>query len=109
MDGLIAYALSKQYTDSAISGGGGGGSDVVIVHSDADTGALDKTWQEIHDALNGGKLVMDIYADGDDVFQTIYTIATTYNEQFAIYAVGASTQDDPTYVADSKTDYPVPY
>lgn len=101
-------ALIKAFGGSS-GGGGGGGSDVVIVHSDADTGALDKTWQEIHDALNDGKLVMDIYADGDDVFQTIYAIATPYNAQFAIYAVGTSLQGDPTYVADSKTDYPVPF
>ena len=34
------------------SGGGGssGGGGVLVVHLDFDTGALDKTWQEIHDA-----------------------------------------------------------
>lgn len=32
-------------------GGGGGGGGVLVVHEDSDTGSLDKTWQEIHDAL----------------------------------------------------------
>lgn len=40
----------------------GGGSFLVIL--DEDTGALDKTWKEIHDAFASGKYVPVISVDG---------------------------------------------
>ena len=46
--------------------GGGGGSDTVILHRDANTGALDKTWQEIHDLLANGKTVLAIAEVDED-------------------------------------------
>lgn len=51
----------------APSGGGGGGSTgggVLVVHMDDDTGALDKTWQEIADA----DCVVFPYADSGFTF-----------------------------------------
>lgn len=44
---ILTLVLAK------VLGGGGGGSSgggVLVVNVDEDTGALDKTWQEIHDA-----------------------------------------------------------
>jgi hypothetical protein len=43
------------------SGGGGGGGGVLVVH-DTD-GTLDKTWQEIHDAMLSGGAVY-VYSNG---------------------------------------------
>lgn len=44
-------ALSK-----AFGGGGSSGGGVLEISVDNDTGALNKTWQEIHDAVLSGKL-----------------------------------------------------
>lgn len=39
--------------------GGGGGGGVMVVHLNSDTGVLDKTWQEIHDAaITRGAIVV---------------------------------------------------
>lgn len=46
--------MANNMLQSLLFSGGGGGSSggggVLVVHLDNDTGALDKTWQEIHDA-----------------------------------------------------------
>lgn len=56
MDGLIALALSKKYTDDAISGGGGGGGNALIIQNN--NGTLDKTFKEIKDAMLDGTSVL---------------------------------------------------
>lgn len=45
--------MANNMLQSLLFSGGGsssGGGGVLVVHLDNDTGALDKTWQEIHDA-----------------------------------------------------------
>ena len=54
-----------------ISGGGGGGTDRFFeVHCDDETLTLDKTWQQIFDAIEDGKLpfYVSVYSDPDDAF-----------------------------------------
>ena len=61
----------EQYLDAIAKNGGGGGSGggVLVVHIDEEYSALDKTWQEIHDALAQGTPCVTLYAEDDDVFQ----------------------------------------
>jgi len=42
----------KALADSSSGGGSGGGG--MVIHMDEETGALDKTWQEIYDAVASG-------------------------------------------------------
>ena len=57
-------ALVQLFTNTQGSSGGG----VLEITIDSDTGALNKTWQEIHDAIASGKLciLMDL-VDGVNV------------------------------------------
>ncbi len=67
-------------------GGGGGGSDssVLVVHFV--DGALDKTWQEIHDAFVSGKVVSMLVDDGGNYFFAIATnIFELDGESYYVY------------------------
>ena len=75
------------------SSGGG----VLVVH-DVD-GTLDKTWQEIHDAMLSGGAVISAY-DGTDLYVVAYAdVAKNYN---IICYSGASI----VYTTDSASGYP---
>lgn len=56
--------------------GGSSGGGVMVVHIDEEFSALDKTWQEIHDALSQGTQCVTLYADGDDVTQGLISSVT---------------------------------
>ena len=81
------------------SGGGGGGGGVLVVN--VNDGALDKTWQEIHDA---GFAVT--FGDGIDsgymICVSIYAEEGEYGVSF--WAVGLS--EPMSFVASSATGYP---
>ena len=82
------------------SGGGGGGS--LVIHTVS--GTLDKTWQEIYDALEAGVRCIVMYGDEGKVGQTIIQEAYWYDDNdYRIYPFG----DGSTYyVATSASGYP---
>lgn len=89
---LVTLAMA-----AAMGGGGGGGSSgggVLVVH-DVE-GTLDKTWQEIHDAMLSGGAVYD---GGDD--DGVYAIASTYIDTNYFVACSAG-----EWVASSASGYP---
>lgn len=79
-----------------IGGGSGGG---VLVVTDTD-GTLDKTWQEIYDAMLTGGAVVKIYDDARVVVNA-YEGRGTY--EIALAGAGILGK---TYVADSASGYP---
>ena len=92
----------EQYLDAIAKNGGGGGSGggVLVVHVDAQTMALDKTWQEIVDA---GFAVLSI---GDDEV-SLYELSD-YNA--SVHTVGFYRPLDAAeliFAATSADDYPV--
>ena len=99
-------------------GGGGGGSDTVILHIDEETGALDKTWQEIHDLLEAGKRLVFWMPPLDDdpshMGTQVTVVATSYNEEhYAVWSFGYQLPEgqpqwyDFRAFADSASDYPL--
>lgn len=57
--GCVWNGTAWDFTNAGQGGGGGSsGGGVLVVRADDDTGALNKTWQEIHDALSNGTIVV---------------------------------------------------
>ena len=90
------------------SGGGG----VLVVH-DVE-GTLDKTWQEIYDAIGNGSI--PIVTGIPSSMQAYITIlgsvmgAMPPTMKYCVYSIVANPMmDDPLYVADTASDYPVEY
>ena len=79
----------------ALSGGGGSGGGVLVVT--VTDGTLDKTWQEIHDAMLSGGAV--IQADETNVD----TVLRVYNSKGTYRVISV---DDGMYVASSASGYP---
>ena len=105
----VSYAMGAK----SGGGGGSGGGGVLVVHADADTGALDKTWQEIHDATANGQIPV-IYDVGDD-YSTLYYVTGANNlslvdEGYSVEAmtVGGSAFSYNEWTADSASGYPMP-
>ena len=80
----------------ALGGNGGGSGGGVLVVTETD-GTLDKTWQEIHDAM---KSVGAVYDGGDD--DGVYIISSTIID--TNYIVNCSAGE---WVASSASGYPV--
>lgn len=112
---LFDVALAKAMAGGSGGGGGGSGGDDHIVWGtisiDEDSGAmvLSMTWQEITDALLGGKLVKFIYAQvyAEDSYTsaTEYDINETYidTEHYVETMYVAGWSGDRSFFADSPT------
>lgn len=83
-------------TDNGGGGGGSGGS-VLVVH-DA-SGTLDKTWQEIHDAMLSGGAVIN--TDGHET--DVSTVLRVYAGKGTYFVISA---DDSIFSASSASGYP---
>lgn len=76
-------------------GGGGTGGGVLVVNATGDPLTLDKTWNEIYDAMKTGSVAIEIEGDG------IYPILSVYTDMD--YFVSAQCGE---YISSSPTDYP---
>lgn len=91
-------------------GGGGSGGGVLALHVDTQTGALDKTWQEIYDQVNAGTFCFVIYhfnydgitGLGLDVVTSIEDQTSMGNGYVVIFA------SNTVYTAQTQNDYPGP-
>jgi len=88
---------------SSKSGGGGGGSDssVLVVH-DVE-GTLDKTWQEIYDAVMSNRVCFIGSSSDAENWGDLYLLVNIQWSEGS-YAVS---NGNATYYADSPNDYPV--
>ena len=67
-------------------------------------GVMDKTWQEIHDALQT-KVVIAVIANGSDIFQATIPRAG-YDQAESTFFVTISAGALFTFYADAENDYP---
>lgn len=90
-------------------GSGGGGSEAIIIHDGDGAGILDKTWQEISDAVEAGSVAM-LY-NGSDIDRSIGYLSGLFSDDgdygvgFVDYATGSART--MLFVADSADGYPV--
>ena len=86
------------------SSGGGGGSGAFIVNEDAEL-ALDKTWQEIYNALDGGNIV--IIKSGDIAYRFVSSIASVHGS-YMLSALGDEYGEITAYLysAEGADAYP---
>ena len=99
----------EQYLDAIAKNGGGGGSGggVLVVHMDAQTGALDKTWQEIHD-VDFAVIKAPVGGGGADMFIYIVSVTQTGENAFTVMGflyIGSINMAE--FVATSADGYPV--
>lgn len=90
---------SYSFTMDAVEISGGGGGGVLVVTNTA--GTLDKTWQEIHDAMLSGGAVVQIGQTSVDAVACVYVINGTYNVRS--YSQGSMI----LYSTSSASGYPV--
>ncbi len=84
------------------SAAGGSGSGVLVCHADSETGALNHTWQEIHDS----DFAVLKNADGDvQVIEGIYPSDMPNKAQVAFSSV--TLQLPTVFECDTASDYPV--
>lgn len=84
-------------------GGGSGGTGGVMVINDTD-GTLDKTWQEIYDAMSAGKMCA-VSQTLEGGIETSIVKSAAFIAPAGKYKVLAG---DTLYVASSPTEYPGP-
>lgn len=95
----------EQGVAEASEGGGGTGSGLFVIHEDSVTGVLDKTWQEIHDAVEQGKLAYILMDTGDVALSTsVVTYIAVETEESDIYVVQTG---DVWYTTTANENYPV--
>ena len=108
MMNLYAALLAKAL------GGSGGGGGALVVQMDANTNTLNKTWQEITDALSAGTIVVAVatyeFEDEIDITQTLFT-ASVWLDPSSYSLDGVSVQGGNVagvrFIADTANDYPV--
>lgn len=94
----LVYDASEQKWVNGSGGGSGGG--YLALHED-ETGALDKTWKEIYDALTEGKYVSLLISNAENEINQ-YKVST-YSED-GIYVVNVGTYGE--YTTNSENGYP---
>ena len=88
--GIAWNGSAWDFSNAGQSGGGSGGGVLVVHHV---SGTLDKTWQEIHDAmLSGGVVVKEGQTD-------VSVVKIVYVDRGFYYV-------DQSWVASSASDYP---
>lgn len=106
--GDTVTSAKLNHMEDGIAAGGG----VLVVGLDTTTYALDKTWQEIHDAIENGQIPIVITSAGGQ--GVVFQLATTALEadhsvqvfQFAV-ASGQAQMVGSIFAADSADGYPV--
>lgn len=102
-DVITSEKLNK--LENGVAGSGGG----ALIVNDNDSGTLDKTWQEISDAVEAGSVVL-VY-NGSDIDRSIRYLGGLFSEDgdygvaFVDYSSGSARIW--LFVADSADGYPV--
>lgn len=108
MDTGKTIALIKAFGGS---GGGGGGGENLVVHMDADTFTLDKTWQEIFTAVSTG--IPASVSSAVDAVAELCPIVKVFSGDGGYYVSAVAIDDTGyssvvyTYIATTANDYPV--
>lgn len=101
----------EEYLDAIAQNKGGGGGDdgIFVVGQDVNTGALDKTWQEIADALSAGKRVIAVAMQSAMTVQMLFMFSIVLEGAYGLVAITASPAGvlGVSFTATSADGYPV--
>lgn len=104
---LFDIAVAKKLAGGS-GGGGGGSSDTLLIHYNKETYTLDKTWQEIHNALaNGSIAVIDDWYGNHAI-----VVANALDDGEGEYSVSVYTNYETAdiiilFYCESASDYPI--
>ena len=101
--GDVVTSAKLNKLENAVAGAGG----VLVVNINNQSGALDKTWQEIHDALMAGYYVSIPFTEGASTSQ-ILVLEVEASDGYNVY--GALFGDEKItfmFSTDSTEGYPV--
>ena len=101
-------AIAEMFSN--MSGGGSSGGGVLVVNIDEEYTTLDKTWQEIHDALAQGIPCVTVYAEDND-FEQGQIVSVSASAGTGNYIVNALSAQGTTpvvvkWTATSADGYP---
>ena len=102
---ITSAKLNKMEQGIANSGGG-----VLVVTADAETGALDKTWQEIYDAASDSKVIIikQIVDDGGGIGYMTFSEVSSYQGEYVVCAlVYSGSLEKLNFITNSASGYPV--
>jgi hypothetical protein len=88
----------------APSGGGAGGG-VLVVHYD-ENGVLDKTWQEIHDAVVAGQFIVIQSENDDGIFWNYISSVESSSDYYSVFVFWPGPLSTSELSTDSPTGYP---
>ena len=111
--GDVVTSAKLNHMEDGIAAGGGSGGGVLVVGMDTTTFTLDKTWQEIYDAMAAGQIAVIGYAmeTGDALISGRYPVVQAIR-QSGSYSVATLSLDInevavATFAASSADGYPV--
>ena len=103
-DTLVYNATQQKWVNGAASGGGGSLKVTATVDTSSATMKLvmDKTWQEIYDAVSNGNYVGVLFENENILYQMTVIAMSEYD-----VIVDAGEQGTLTFTANSANDYPI--
>lgn len=104
-DTLVYDASEEKW----VNGSGGSGGGYLKVGVTPETGALDKTWKQIHDALNAGYYVSFAIdtEDGGVNQDSIYSAEMVLGDQYGVFSYSLHDNTTSQFITDSEDGYPV--
>lgn len=88
------------------SGGGSSGGGVLVVNIDEEHTTLDKTWQEIYDAVKNGTVVIFLQNMSDGEIQQPYLESIASKGGYGVYLHYLESGTSVGFFANSASDYP---
>ena len=95
-------ALIKAFGGSG--GGGSSGGGVLVVHYE--NGALDKTWQEIHDAVVAGQFILIQSENDDGIFWSYIASVESSSNYYVVNVFWTGPASTSSLETNSPTGYP---
>lgn len=85
---------------------GGGGSESILFVNNSDDGELDKTWQELYDALDSSILCIAVFKiSSEETVSITCNVIQTVTLQEGSYKVFLD--DGSLFIASTANDYPI--
>lgn len=102
--GPFVISYNPTTAESTVSYSEGGGSANGLIITENESGALDKTWKEIHDALTAGQTAVVLF-NTNDLRSTSLIMSTIHDatDTEEVYSVAIAGR---TYYAETETGYP---